>query len=491
MKIAVIGAGPAGLTAAYALTKAGAAVDVYEASDAVGGLAKSLQLWGQTVDLGPHRFFSHNKRVNELWLEIVGADYRMIGRRTRILYRGKFFQYPLEPSDAFRNLGPVEAARCVWSYAFQKLRSPTSEETFESWVCGQFGRRLFEIFFRSYSEKLWGIPCDRLDADFAAQRIKTLSLAGALRSAFSRVEQTRHRTLADEFAYPIHGTGMVYERMAQAVQRRGGRILLRAPVQRVETSGGRASGLALQDGTIRNYDCVVSSMPLTVLVTRLVEAPDAVTRAAQQLRFRNTILVYLEIDSPSVCPDQWIYIHSPELRTGRITNFRNWTPELHGGCETTILAMEYWCDEGDALWNSADAQLIELAQKELLATGLVRNRALIRNAAVYRIPKCYPVYERGYKERLRPIQDYLRQIEGLEVIGRYGAFKYNNQDHSILMGILAAENILTDARHDLWSVNADYENYQERYAITETGLVRVSSHSRSDLRQPGPCSGAS
>lgn len=460
------------MTAAYTLAKRGAAVSLYEAGGGVGGMARSLSLWGQTVDLGPHRFFSRDRRVNELWLGAAGSDYAMVRRLTRILYRGQFYRYPLQPFDALGKLGGIEAARCLASYARERFRPAPPDGSFENWVRGRFGRRLFEIFFKTYSEKLWGIGCGELDADFAAQRIKRFSLMAALSGALLR-NGAKHRTLADEFAYPTGGTGMVYERMARAVVELGGRVFLNTPVQRALAERGAVRGIELADGTALEYERVISTMPLTLLVERLPEAPALVREAARQLTYRNTILVYLEVSGANVCPDQWIYIHSPELRAGRITNFRNWAPQLCGGSPDSILALEYWCNAEDELWRQRDDELVALARRELAATTLVASDTLIRSGMVRRIPRCYPVYRRGYKELLRPIQEHLRGVRGLQVIGRYGSFKYNNQDHSILMGLLAAENVLENARHDLWSVNADYDTYQEGWKITEAGLTRA------------------
>ena len=471
MKIAVIGAGPAGLTAAYSLSKTHPGVDVYEASDSVGGLARSLRLWNQTVDVGPHRFFSRDKRVNELWLEVVGRDYAMVNRLTRILYRQRFFNYPLQPLETLVRLGPLESARCVLSYARERSHPTPQDGTFESWVCSRFGRRLFEIFFKTYSEKLWGIRCDELDADFAAQRIKQFSLGAAIKSAFAGPKGSAHRTLVDQFAYPHEGTGMVYERMARAVESRGGRVRLRSPVDGVLTEKNRVTGIRMPDGTENDYDHVISTMPLTALVQRMPGIPPQVREASQGLIFRNTIIVYLEIAQSDLCRDNWLYIHSPELRAGRITNFRNWSPKLCGESPHTIVAIEYLCNEGEDLWLWDDAKLVELAVREIVSTGLAAHRDLVKNGKALRIPKCYPVYRRGYKELLRPVQEHLSGVRGLQVIGRYGSFKYNNQDHSILMGLMAADNIVKGAGNDLWAVNSDYEDYQEAYLITETGLT--------------------
>jgi protoporphyrinogen oxidase len=473
-RIAVIGAGPAGLSAAYSLSKAGREVDVYEASAAVGGLARSFQLWGQTVDLGPHRFFSADKRVNQLWLEVVGPDYVMVDRLTRILYGGCFYDYPLRPTNVFANLGPGRAVGCIASYAKQKLLPSEDAGDFESWVTNRFGRRLYEIFFKSYSEKLWGISCRELDADFAAQRIKRFSLGEAIKSAFSKCERPKHKTLVDQFAYPIEGTGMVYARMAASIHDRGGRVLLNEPVRRVVTECGRVKGVELCSGDVRDYDNVVSSMPLTLLIKQLPEAPRKIKDLAQHLHFRNTVLVYLEVESNAVCADNWIYVHNSDIRTGRITNFRNWAPQICGRSPHTILAMEYWCNDGDELWLDQDDVLIAGATKDLLASTLIDDPHLVRDGYVYRIARCYPVYRRGYRELLEPIQDYLSTVVGLQAIGRYGSFKYNNQDHSILMGLLAADNVLECVGHDLWTVNCDYDAYQEDTYITETGLVSAS-----------------
>jgi protoporphyrinogen oxidase len=478
MRVAVIGAGPAGMTAAYELAKSpGVDVTLFEASPQVGGLAKTIELWGQRVDLGPHRFFSQDTRVNKLWLEVVGRDYSMVRRLTRIFYKNRFFYYPLRPGNALRNLGPVEAAACLLSYGRERVRPTPLDGTFEHWVVNRFGRRLFEIFFKTYSEKLWGISCTELDADFAAQRIKKLSLLEAVKNAFLGGRGNTHKSLVDEFAYPHGGTGTVYERMAAAVSRRGGRVRLSTPIRAVATRGGRVVGVDLEDGTFEAYDHVVSSMPLTLLVARLAYVPEAVRRSAETLRFRNTILVYLHVRQTGLFPDNWLYVHSPELRTGRVTNFRNWVPQLYGKEEASILALEYWCNDDEPLWSEDDARLIARATAEIARTGLCPGHA-IDAGHVHRIKRCYPIYERGYRARLEPVERHLSSIDGLSVVGRYGAFKYNNQDHSMLMGLLAARSIAAGAGRasDLWSVNTDYDAYQEAArasAITAGGLVEA------------------
>jgi protoporphyrinogen oxidase len=469
MRVAVIGAGPAGLTAAYQLAKAGATVEVYEAGPQVGGMARTFDLWNQKVDLGPHRFFSSDTRVNKLWLEVVGRDYAMVDRLTRIYYKRRFFQYPLKPLDALTNLGVLEALTCVLSYGKERAAPTQQDGSFENWVVSRFGRRLFEIFFKSYSEKLWGITCKELDADFAAQRIKKLSLFEAVWNAFRGGKGNKHKTLVDQFAYPLGGTGMVYDRMAAYVETHGGFVYLRKPVERVVARDGKVVGIELKGGEFRAYDHVISSMPITQLVTRLPDVPETVKKAAASLTFRNTILVYLKVNGKDLFPDNWLYVHSADLKMGRLTNFRNWVPELYGNDDSTILALEYWCYDNDSIWTEKDEALVALAKSEAEKTGLLQGAEIV-DGHVVRVPKCYPVYRAGYKENLRPVEAYLSTVQGLTVIGRYGAFKYNNQDHSILMGMLAAENLLGNKNENLWNINTDYENYQEQSVITKTGL---------------------
>ncbi|MBR29814.1 MAG: hypothetical protein CMN77_00775 [Spirochaetaceae bacterium] len=471
-KVAVIGAGPAGMSAAYCLARAGLKdVDVYEASDSVGGLARTIELWNQDVDIGPHRFFSSDKRVNELWLEVAQKDYKMVNRLTRIYYKKKFYYYPLKPFNALFNLGIFQALLCVLSYGKQRIAPTPEDGSFEAWVTRRFGKRLFRIFFKTYTEKLWGIPCEKLDSDFAAQRIKKLSLYEAIKNAILPSKKNKHKTLVDQFAYPVGGTGAIYERMAESVKQRGGSVHLNSPVQNVIQKDGKATGLQLEDGTVKEYDHIISTMPLTLMVTRLPEVPEDILERTRKLKFRNTIIVFLNINALDLFPDQWLYVHSPELDTGRITNFRNWIPEVYGQEKTTILALELWCYDEDPVWKETNDSLIEKASREIRSTGLI-GKSEILGGHVYRIPRCYPVYDTGYKENLEPVENYLSSVKNLHVIGRYGAFKYNNQDHSILMGMLAAENIVENRNHNLWEINTDYETYQESYVITETGLSK-------------------
>jgi protoporphyrinogen oxidase len=473
-RVGIIGAGPAGLTAAYRLQQLGADVTVFEATDTVGGLARSFDLWGQRVDLGPHRFFSSDARVNRLWHEVLKDEYRMVSRQTRIYYRQRFFDYPLRVGNVIKNLGLRDIVGAVASYARERLlpeRGAKERDTFEAWVVHSFGRRLYEMFFKSYSEKLWGIPCDELDADFAAQRIKRFSLGQSILAALN-IGRVKHKTLVDEFAYPKSGSGDLYERMTRSIIDRSGRVRLSCPVSGVAAEGRHVSGIRLADGSFERFDHVISTMPLTLMVKGLDGVPPAIAACTERLRFRNTLLIYLRVESTSLFADQWLYIHADDVAVGRITNFRNWVPELHGTLDFTILALEYWCYDEDPVWAASDSALIERAERDVRAIGLVGS-AQVSSGHVVRIRRCYPVYSRGYHQTLAPVVEYLKSFANLWPIGRYGSFKYNNQDHSILMGLMVAENICGGATHDLWNVNTDYEAYQEA-SVSEMAREGVS-----------------
>ncbi len=466
-QIAVIGAGPAGLSAALKLQLAGKDVTIYEAADQVGGMAKSFELWGQIVDLGPHRFFSSDPRVNQFWLESVDYEYVMVNRLTRIYYKNRFFSYPIQAMNALLGLGVFEAIRCVLSYLKVKVFPSKEESKFDSWVTNRFGKRLFEIFFKSYTEKLWGISCSVLDADFAAQRIKKLSLYEAVKGALFGNLNNKHRTLVDEFAYPNLGAGYVYTKMAEKFIAAGGSLRLNTKVIDIKLLDDTVE-ITSSDSEQKIYDHLISTMPITQLVAK-IGASTEILELTNELKFRNTILVYLEVDGKNPFPDQWIYVHAQNLLTGRITNFSNWTKTINRNQERHIICLEYWCYDSDEIWTQEDSKLISLATRELYETKLIEKETILRGF-VRRVSKCYPVYSSGYRAVLEPIQEYLDTVPAVTPIGRYGSFKYNNQDHSILMGMLAANNLLGHEQTDLWAINTDYE-YQEASRITTSGLV--------------------
>ncbi len=466
-KIAIIGAGPAGLTAGYILSKKGYKVDIFEASPSVGGMSKTIELWDQLVDLGPHRFFSQDPRVNNIMFEIIEKDYDIVNRMTRIYYKNHFFNYPLKPLNALKGLGLLESINCIISFLISKIsiknfQNRNSKSSFQDWVEERFGKRLFEIFFKTYSEKLWGISCKDLDSDFAAQRIKKLSLFEVIKSSFLKKQSKKHKTLVDAFIYPKLGTGMIYERMKNKILKLGGNIYLNTRIKAVnpKLDQKNQSEIIFFDDTKQLFDKIISTMPITNLVKSMGKlATEKTMKSINNLKFRNTILVYIEIKEKNIFPDQWLYIHANDLKTGRITNFRNWTPSINKNKEETILCLEYWANDDSEIWRETNEKLILLASKEIVKTGLVKKES-IKRGFVKKIPKCYPVYSIGYKEELSNIKNFLNSFENLSVIGRYGAFKYNNQDHSILMGLLAAENIADNKNHNLWDLNTDYE-YQE------------------------------
>ncbi|MCP4440658.1 MAG: FAD-dependent oxidoreductase [Aureispira sp.] len=466
-KVIVIGAGPAGLTTAYKLAQAGVEVDLYEASSHVGGMSRSFELFGQQVDCGPHRFFSNQKLINDLFHELVEEDYTMVNRLTRIYYKKRFFNYPLKIGNVLRNLGLIDITNILFSYVKQRLFPIKNPSNFEDWVTNRFGKKLYNIFFKNYTEKLWGVPCSNISADWAAQRIKGLSLFEAVKSALLGNKGNKHKTLVDQFAYPKGGTGTIYQRAVEKIEAMGGRVHLKQAVRKILTNDKKeAVGVELVTGEQLKSNYVVSTMPLTSMVKGLGQLPEKVSTACEKLYFRNTILVYLEVDSTELFSDNWVYIHDQSVKHGRITNFRNWCPSLYGDKKTSILCLEYWAFQEDEIWKADDKTLTALAIKEVQTTGLVPEGVAILNSHTMRIPKCYPVYEIGYEQHLNEVVSFLKDYKNLIPIGRYGSFKYNNQDHSILMGLLAAQQIIENASPNLWDINTDTV-YQEDAKIED------------------------
>ncbi len=469
-RIVILGAGPAGLTAAYELSKStGQQIDVIEISDHVGGMARSFKLFNQTVDVGPHRFFSSDARINKLWLEVVEREYKMVNRTTRIYYKNKFFNYPLKAFNALANLGIWETILCVLSYFWAKISPPKKINNFETWVVSRFGYRLFSIFFKDYTEKLWGISCKELGTEFAEQRIKKFSLGEAIISLLPLKKNT-HKTLVDQFAYPLQGNGYVYEKMAEKFEKNGGKIHYKQAAKKIELNETSGYRITLVDGSIIDCDDLISTMPINNLISIFEPATPEITKSAQALKFRNTIILYVNINKEHLFKDQWLYIQDNSAVCGRITNFNNWVPEIRQGNEgNTILALEYWCFEQDAIWSMKEDELKQIAIKDLITCKFIQDEQEVIGFKSLLVPKCYPIYFGDYKTHLDNITQFFDQFKRLQLIGRYGSFKYNNQDHSILMGHLAARNVLTNENNNLWEINTDYE-YQESSTITETGL---------------------
>jgi len=469
MQVVVIGAGPAGLAAAYALTARGHQPVILEKSDGVGGICRTHDYRGYLVDLGGHRFFTKFDEVQELWEEVLGDDFLVRPRMSRILYGGKFFDYPLNAANALGNLGVRESALCMASFARARLKPGRTAESFEDWVSNRFGRRLFRAFFKTYTEKVWGISTEEIGAEWASQRIKDLDLAEAVLHALPGPLRRLRKdpgitSLIEEFYYPRRGPGQMYEAMAAKVVERGADLRYHTAATEVEIEDNRVVRVRArgpEGEVVFEPDHVLSSMPLTLLVRGLRPQVDAETlAAANSLTYRNLITVDLIIDKPELFPDTWIYVHEPALRVGRIQNFGNWSPFMVPDPNTSCLGLEYFCSDGDDLWSMDNDELVELGAREIEKTGLLGG-GRVTDGTAFKVPKAYPVYKRGYEAALDRLQAAVDGLENLQVMGRYGMFKYNNSDHSILTALLAVENLF-GAEHELWAVNTDTAYHEIR-----------------------------
>lgn len=468
--IAVLGAGPAGLAAANELVERGARPLVLEKNLLVGGLARTEVYRGFSFDIGGHRFLTKSDRIDQLWRRMLGADFVKVPRLSRIYHRGRFFQYPLSVTNALSNLGLLESVLIVASYFEARVRPHPVEENFEQWVSNRFGKRLYEAFFRTYTEKVWGIPCTRIEADWAAQRIKGLSLAVAVSNALLGIRKAK--SLIDEFDYPRNGPGMMWDRFRGAIEARGGTVLCGREALRLRHDSGRITRVEFREqGGLRELSPthVISSVPLKRLVGLLEPSPpQQIAEAAARLTHRSFLMVGLLVKRERLFPDQWIYVHSADVRVGRVQNFKNWSAAMAPEPGLTNIGLEYFCDEGDELWSLPDQELGALAAQELGVLGLADAEDVV-DCFVARQPDAYPVYEQGYKGHLRVIREYLARFENLQTIGRSGMHRYNNMDHSMLTGILAGQNVL-GAHHDVWEVNEE-EEYLERDRKAEVAPV--------------------
>ena len=471
--VVVIGAGPAGLTAAFQLAELGVPVLVIEANHTVGGLARTIEYKGFRFDIGGHRFFTKVPAVRDLWRKMLGPDFLRRPRLSRIYFDGKFFDYPLKPIGALVNLGIFQSVAILYSYLLVKVRPVRPEVSFEDWVTNRFGRRLFRIFFETYTEKVWGIPCRTISARWAAQRIQGLSLRTAILNMvapwLNRRPDGQVKTLIDSFEYPRLGPGMMWEAFAARIEQLGGTVLLGARVSAVLHHGHIINAVEIERNG-RRFQQPVSSLISTMALTHLVESlgpeiPSSVKEAALGLKYRDFIMVAVVVDRPHVFPDNWIYIHDPATKLGRIQNFKNWSPDMVPDPSKTCLGLEYFCTAGDDVWSRSDEQLVALARAELGLIGLVDPEWIV-DATVVRVPKAYPVYDEHYDEALRGTRDYLRGFANLQTIGRNGTHTYNNQDHSMVMGMLAVRNLCGEA-HDLWATDSLDEYLEEQPADSD------------------------
>jgi protoporphyrinogen oxidase len=471
--VVILGAGPAGLTAAYLLSKQGIPVEVLEADPVyVGGISRTVKYKNFHFDIGGHRFFSKSKEVEDFWTEVLGNDLLDRPRSSRIYYNGKFFSYPLKAFEALAKLGIFESTRCMMSYGWAKVRPHPDPKSFEDWVSNHFGKRLFSIFFKTYTEKVWGMSCKEISADWAAQRIKGLSLATAVRNALLPQRKPKDRsavvkTLIDTFRYPRRGPGMMWERCAAEVRRMGGRVHMARRVSGCcyDAGAGEWTVTAItpagETETVRGGH-VISSIAIRELVDLLEPPlPAEALAAARALRYRDFLTVGLILKDRNVFSDNWIYIHDPGVKVGRIQNYKSWSPEMVPDPAFCCYGLEYFCFEGDGLWSQPDDRLVELAKSELEKVGLAR-AADVEDGCVIRQRKAYPVYDDRYAERVETVRRALeRDYPTLHLVGRNGMHKYNNQDHAMMTAMLTARNIISGtAQWDAWLVNQDAEYHE-------------------------------
>jgi len=470
-QVVVIGAGPAGLTAAYELARRKVAVTVLEKDDQVGGIARTVNYRGFRFDIGGHRFFTKVAMVARLWRHLLGDDFLTRPRLSRIIYRQRFFDYPLKPLNALRNLGLINAVAILFSYLRVRLFPLRPEVSFADWVTNRFGRRLYEIFFRTYTEKVWGVPCTSIGVQWAMQRIRGLSLRTAMLDSLTPARFRKRnaiKTLISEFWYPRLGPGMMWDVLRNRTETLGGKVILNCPVTGIvhDDSCILAVEGVCEGKNIRfPADQVISSMPLRDLILALTPAaPAEVRSAAQRLAYRDFLTVALIVEGEGLFPDNWLYIHDETVRVGRIQNFANWSPEMVPEPGKSCLGLEYFCNAGDDLWCMSDKGLVELATRELNSIGLLMPLRVL-DGVVVRLPGAYPVYDENYPVAIAELRDYLQRFSNLQPVGRNGMHRYNNMDHSMLTAMFAVRNLFHE-RLDLWSVNLD-QDYHEEGGLTD------------------------
>jgi protoporphyrinogen oxidase len=463
---AVLGAGPAGLTAAHVLALRGQPGAVFEADGTVGGLAKTVALNGYRFDLGGHRFFTKLKPIDRFWEEILGDEFITRQRLSRIYFEGKFFAYPLQARDVVGRLGLTESFLCALSYFWSLRKRGTEAETFEEWVTMRFGRRLYDAFFRTYTEKVWGIPGSEIRSQWAAQRIKDFSFKHALLSVLG-LQRKQITTLIEKFKYPRLGPGQMWEKLAADVEARGIPVHLNHRCVSIRHDGGRVESIVMQtNGSEQEIavDSVLSTIALRDLVFALDPAPpEEVLDAARKLRYRDFCVVALMTTQEEPFPDNWIYIHDPGTKAGRVQNFGAWSEGMVPEGRS-CLGAEYFCFQGDEIWQLSNEEAVELATQELARIGLIDPDKVIDGVKVL-VPKAYPMYDARYEEAVPVIRAYLEGLTNFQTCGRNGLHRYNNQDHSMWTAIMAILNLVDGASYDVWSVNTEAAYHEEGEAI--------------------------
>ncbi len=465
-KVIIIGGGPAGLTAAYELNKSGIRSEVFEKDDIVGGISRTVNYKGYRFDIGGHRFFTKVKVVQDMWDEVLRRDFLLRDRLSRIYYRNKFFNYPFEVKNAVFGLGIFNSLLIVLSYLRAQVIPIRPENTFEQWITNRFGYRLYKIFFKTYTEKVWGMPCSEISSEWAAQRIKGLSLFSALKNALLKkphADKNVIKTLINSFHYPKMGPGMMWEKVREIVEEGLCRVHMSSGIEKIYWHNDAVLAVDTYNGGITSRISgtdFISSMPIRELIAKLEPLPPSeILKAGDKLNYRDFITVSLIIDKKTIFKDNWIYIHDPNVKVGRIQNFKNWSPYMVPDPEKTCLGMEYFCFENDEFWSMSNENLLDLAKNELEKLGFAKKSEII-DGTVVRMPKAYPVYDEEYKKALEQIKEFLGNISNLQLVGRNGMHKYNNQDHSMLTSMLAVKNIL-GGHFDLWKVNADQDYHEE------------------------------
>jgi protoporphyrinogen oxidase len=465
--VVILGAGPGGLAAGHRLSEHGIHPIVLEKLDYVAGLCHTLIKGDFRFDIGGHRWFTKNDELNRWFIHLMRDEIVKVNRVSRIYFEGKYFSYPISIKNVVKNAGVFSSSYAVISYLIAQAKGLTRDDApqnMEDAYVKQFGRKLYEMFFKNYSEKVWGTSCREISADWVEQRTKGLSIFTALRDALAG-STGKVASLVEEFMYPRHGYGTISERMAEDIVAAGGKVLLNHKVVSVVHENSKVVAVSYEDcegnSKVMDADAVISSIPLTLLARNMTPPPpDAIIAATKKLRFRDLITVNVMLNREQVTKDTWLYIHDSKIPFARLHEPKNWSREMAPVGKTSIVA-EVFCSIGDPVWSLPDEEICERVIDHLVHTlGFIEKEEVIGSFA-FRAPQAYPIYDMEYQMNLQKIKDFIAKIEGLQIIGRGGTFRYNNSDHSIETGLMAAENLL-GASYRIDSVNEAKEYLEEK-----------------------------